>query len=192
VKRTRTTRKVFTSSSSPQRISGSGKSGSGLGSSTSPDSESEPNVERTSTSTSEFTTSSPQRPSTTKRVTKTKVTTSSPQRSGTNTNTSSSFASPLLSNLTKDLFAKDKKDMSVSFDNRVKRHAPVYVVDDLTFGDDDDGSESDSLEEEADQMMENFDAVYERLKALKKNDGSANASANLIFLRIKTHPIATF
>jgi len=184
VKRTTTTRKVFTSSSSPQRISGSG--GSGLGSSnlsTSPDSEPEPNVERTSTSTSEFTTSSPRRPSTTKRVTKTKVTTSSPQRSSTNTNISSSFASPPLSNPTKDLFAKDKKDMSVSFDNRVKRHAPVHVVDDLTFGDDDDGSESDSSEEEADQMMENFDAVYERLKALKKNDGSANASANATKLK---------
>ena len=55
-----------------------------------------------------------------------------------------------------------------------------HVVDDLTlFGDDDGGSGSDSSEEEeADQMMENVDAVYQRLKALKKNDGSASASAN--------------
>lgn len=164
VKRTTTTRKVFSSSSSPQRISGSGGSASGSSNLTSPDAE--PNVERTTTSSSEFTTSSPQRPSTTKRITTTKVTTSSPQRS---------FASPPLSNLTKDLFAKDKKDMSVSFDNRVKQHAPVR--DDLTFGDD-NGSNSDSSEEEADQMMEDFDAMYERIKsrALTKDDKSASNS----------------
>ena len=166
VKKTTTSRKIFTSSS-PQH----------MGSPSLKPTPAESKVE--STITSELTTSSPQRPSTTKRVTKTKISTSSPQRSST-----SIFTSPPASSLSKDLFANGsstrqshrlgsspQKDMSVSFDDHAKKR-PV-----LSFGD--NGSKSDSSDEEAEQMMENFDAMYERMKSrAMESNGNSNLEEN--------------
>lgn len=164
---TTTTRKIVTSS--PQRI------GSSVLSSPSP----ERKVE--STSTKEFTTVSPQRPGTTTRITKTKVSTSSSQDPSL-----SEFMSPPATSVVKDLFAnslekaksgekrtmKDindttsKKSSAVTFDERIDKN---IVPNDLSF-DAEDG-QSDFSNEEAEQMMEDFDAMYERIKnrALKKD-----------------------
>ena len=173
VKKTTTTRKTVTSSS-PQHV--------GFPSLT----PTPPESKEESTTTSELTTISPERPSTTKRVTKTKLSTSSPQRYSTST-----FTSPPASTLSKDLFTngsitekshnKDssmdrftsspKKDMSVSFNNNIKKHV---------LGFEDNGSESDSSDEEAEQMMENFDAMYERIKSRAiKSEGNSKLEENV-------------
>jgi WD40 repeat protein len=167
-----TTRKVVTSS--PQRTASSV-----LKSPTS-----EQKVESTSTSESEIQTSSPQRPSTTTRVTKTKVSTSSSQNP-----TSYDFSSPPGTSVVKDLFAnrsdgseikgKDdskshrhahatssKKESSVSFDDRVKNN---IIPNDLSF---DSNEKSEGSDKETEHMIEDFDAMYERIKkrALKKHN----------------------
>jgi hypothetical protein len=64
-----------------------------------------------------------------------------------------------------------KKDMSVSFNNNIKKHV---------LGFEDNGSESDSSDEEAEQMMENFDAMYERIKSRAiKSEGNSKLEENV-------------
>ena len=175
VKRTTiTTKKII--SSSPQRA----------GSATLP-TPPETKVERTSTS--EFTTSSPQRPSTTRRITKNKVITSSPQRILAGSSPASMVSPPAVSSVAKDLFPPDtgstkkegsafdkmggasKKDVSVSFDERVVKRGGD-PLDDLAFGDENLSASDASSDQEAEQMMDNFDKMFERIngRALKSDN----------------------
>lgn len=121
----------------------------------------QPETKVESTSTNEVTTSSSQKPSTTKRITKSKITTSSPQRT----------AAPSATRKTKEATFDDiynssaKKDASVSFDNH-KKNIPF---NDLTFGNEDNSVGSDS-NSDADNMMEDFDKMYERIKSRALRD----------------------
>jgi hypothetical protein len=123
-----------------------------------------PETKVESTSTNEVTTSSSQQPSTTKRITKSKITTSSPQRSVTPMNHKDSVNS---STKTKDpMFdGSMKKDVSVSFDDH-KRKIPF---NDLTFGDE-ASLGNDSSDSDAEHMMEDFDKMYERIKSRALRD----------------------
>ena len=123
-----------------------------------------------STSTNEVTTSSSQQPSTTKRITKNKIITSSPNRAVTPTfrkdsiHGSSKGKKATVNNFNMNT-SSSKRDPSVSFDDK-KRH---ISFNDLTFGDN-DSIANESSDSEAEQMMEDFDQMYERIKSRALSD----------------------
>ena len=154
VKKTTTTSKTI--SSPPRRtVIGGGVGGSTTFGSSLPETKVE------TTSENEVTTSSSQLPSTTKRITKSKITTSSPQRSN-----HTEFVSP--SEKKESIFDKfpsssngaAKRDASISFDDHKKT-----IPNDLTFGDGASLENEDSSESDAEHLMEDFDKMYERIKS---------------------------
>lgn len=169
VKKTTTRRVVSSSSSSsPHRIDNSASSTtykSPLARNLDDIAEGETKEEITSTS--EVRTSSSMTPSTTKRIVKTKTVTSSPHRGKF-----SSYTSPTTTLDKSEPVSTAKKDVSVSFNDRVQSHVPS---NDLVYGD----NASDSSSEAADQMMEDFDAMYQRILKTSANTKQAAKTGQL-------------